>query len=190
MFGSALQDLRCGRLAAVVSLAILAALAGGAAPLRAEAAATLTLYSGQHEQSVNLLTADFQKRTGIAVKVKAGEAPEIANQIAEEGASSPADVYFTENSPELQLLDEKGLLAPVEAKTLARGSGAIQFAADGDWVGVLARENVLAFNTAMIQARPIAAFAPGSRQAGLERQDRHRAERCATSCRWSARSRR
>ena len=63
MFGSASQDLCRGKLAAVVSLAILAALAGGSAPSRAEDAPTLTIYSGQHEQSVNLLIADFQKRT-------------------------------------------------------------------------------------------------------------------------------
>ncbi len=150
MFGSASQDVRRGGLAAVVSLAILAALAGGSAPSRAEDAPTLTLYSGQHEQSVNLLIADFQKRSGIAVKVKAGEGPEIANQIAEEGASSPADVYFTENSPDLQLLSEKGLLAPVDAKTLAEIPSQYN-SPKGDWVGVLARENVLAYNTAMVK---------------------------------------
>ncbi len=92
MFGSASNCRYSSRFAAIVSLAILAAAVGGLAPSRAKDAATLTLYSGQHEQSVNLLIADFQKRTGIAVKVKAGEGPEIANQIAEEGASSPADV--------------------------------------------------------------------------------------------------
>ena len=128
------RSLRRGRLAAVVSLAILAALAGGSAPSRAEDAPTLTIYSGQHEQSVNLLIADFQKRTSIAVKVKGGEGPEIANQIAEEGSSSPADVYFTENSPELQLLSEKGLLAPVDAKTLAEIPSQYN-SPKGDWSG-------------------------------------------------------
>jgi iron(III) transport system substrate-binding protein len=150
MFGLASQDLRRGRHAAIVSLAILAALAGSSARSRAEDATTLTLYSGQHEQSVNLLTADFQKRSGITVKVKVGEGPEIANQIAEEGASSPADVYFTENSPELQLLSEKGLLAPVDAKTLTEIPSQYN-SPKGDWVGVLARENVLAYNTAMVR---------------------------------------
>ena len=110
---------------------------------------SLTLYSGQHEQSVNLLVADFLKRTGIAVKVHSGEGPEIANQIAEEGASSPADVYFTENSPELMLLSDKGLLAPVDPNTLTEVPARYD-SPKGDWVGVLAREDVLAFNTAMM----------------------------------------
>ena len=70
----------------------------GAAPSAARAA-SLNLYSAQHEQTVDLLTKAFTKETGIEVKVHAGEAPELASQLVKEGASSPADVFFTENSP-------------------------------------------------------------------------------------------
>jgi iron(III) transport system substrate-binding protein len=112
-------------------------------------AETLTLYNAQHEQMVAGITDAFTKQTGITVRVHSGEAPELANQIAKEGASSPADVYFTENSPELMLLDEKGLLAPVDPATLSQVPAKYS-AADGSWVGVLAREDVLAFNPAMV----------------------------------------
>ncbi|HEY6433883.1 MAG TPA: iron ABC transporter substrate-binding protein [Acetobacteraceae bacterium] len=124
---------------------IASAPAGGAAELPA-----LTLYSAQHHQMVDLLVQSFTKETGIKVRVHSGEAPEIANQIAQEGALSPADVYFTENSPELTLLDEKGLLAKIRPATLAEVPAQYS-AADGNWIGVLARENVLAFNPSMIQ---------------------------------------
>ena len=113
-------------------------------------AQTITLYSAQHEQVVDMLTAAFTKNTGIKVKVHEGEGPDIASQILQEGADSPADVFFTENSPELILLDEKGLLAPVAPATLAEVSAKYN-AADGAWLGVLARENVLDFNPSMIQ---------------------------------------
>ncbi len=119
-------------------------------PAVAAGPTVLTLYSAQHHQMVGLLTQTFTKQTGIQVRVHSGEAPEIANQIAQEGAQSPADVYFTENSPELTLLDEKGLLAKVDPSTLAQVPAKYS-AADGSWVGVLARENVLAFNPSMIQ---------------------------------------
>jgi iron(III) transport system substrate-binding protein len=112
--------------------------------------ASLTLYSAQHEQTVDLLTKAFTKETGIEVKVHSGEAPELASQIVKEGASSPADVFFTENSPELELLSEKGLLARVAPATLASVPTQDSSPA-GDWVGVLARENVLAFNKSMLQ---------------------------------------
>jgi iron(III) transport system substrate-binding protein len=117
---------------------------------------TLTLYSAQHHQMVNILIDGFTKETGIKVRVHSGEAPEIANQIAQEGARSPADVYFTENSPELTLLDEKGLLAKIDAATLAQVPARYS-SADGNWIGVLARENVLAFNPTMIQANQLPA---------------------------------
>ena len=120
-----------------------------AAPPRA-IAASLTLYAAQHQQTVDLLAKAFTTETGIDVKVHPGEPPELASQLVKEGASSAADVFFSANSPELELLSEKGLLVKVAPATLAavpaRDSGAA-----GDWVGVLARENVLAFNRDMIQ---------------------------------------
>jgi iron(III) transport system substrate-binding protein len=113
-------------------------------------AASLALYSAQHEQTVDLLSKAFTKETGIDVKVHSGEAPELASQLVKEGASSTADVFFTENSPELELLSEKGLLSKVAPATLASVPAA-DSGANGDWVGVLAREDVLAFNTGMVQ---------------------------------------
>jgi iron(III) transport system substrate-binding protein len=120
-------------------------------------AASLTLYSAQHEQTVDLLTKAFTKETGIDVKVHQGEAPELASQLVKEGASSPADVFFTENSPELELLSEKGRLSKVAPATLA-SVPAEDSGSASDWVGVLARENVLAYNTGMIQEAAL----PGS----------------------------
>lgn len=117
---------------------------------RAAAATTLTLYSAQHQQSVDMVINAFTKASGIEVRSHHGEAPEIAAQIIREGAHSPADVYFTENSPELVLLAEKGLLSKVSPKTLAQVPAKYS-APGGEWIGVLARENVLAFNPKMVK---------------------------------------
>jgi len=98
---------------------------------------------------VDMLTAEFTQETGIKVLVHTGEGPDVANQILQEGVDSPADVFFTENSPELNLLDEKSLLAPVSPATLAEIPAKYN-AADGDWLGILARENVLDYNPSLI----------------------------------------
>jgi iron(III) transport system substrate-binding protein len=112
-------------------------------------ASSITLYSAQHEQVVDMLTKDFEKESGISVKVRSGEGPALAAQLIAEGAKSPADVYFTENSPELELLSEKGLLAQTDPATFT--TVPVNYSSPKrDWVGVLARENVLAFNPKMI----------------------------------------
>ncbi|CAM2156062.1 Fe(3+)-binding periplasmic protein [Pararobbsia alpina] len=113
-------------------------------------AASLTLYSAQHEQLTELLAKDFEKASGISVRVRDGEGPALAAQLVAEGAATPADVYFTENSPELMLLEEKGLLAPVNADTL-KTVPARYDSPTGAWLGVVARENVLAYNTNKLQ---------------------------------------
>lgn len=118
-------------------------------PRRAQAAETLTLYNAQHPQVVSMLIKAFQTETGIGVRLHSGEDPEIANQILREGKSSPADMAFFENSPELTLLDQHKLLAPVDSATLAMVPRK-DSAADGNWLGVLARQNVLAWNPTLI----------------------------------------
>lgn len=119
-------------------------------------AASLTLYNAQHEQLVNLLVKDFQAQSGVSVRVRNGEGPELAAQLLKEGTASPADVYFTENSPELMLLEEKGLLAKVNPAALAVVPNRFNSPA-GQWLGVLARENVLAYNTGMIKPEQLPA---------------------------------
>ena len=133
----------------MLRLALPAGLCLGMVPSGA-LAESLTLYSAQHQQTVDLLTKAFTEETGIEIKLHSGEGPEVASQILKEGASSPADVFFTENSPELELLSEKGLLARVAPATLSSVPAQDNGPA-GDWVAVLARENALAFNKGMIQ---------------------------------------
>lgn len=134
-----------------IALAAAALLAAALAPPRQAAAAeTLTLYSAQHPQVVRMLTEAFTKETGIAVRIHSGEGPGIANQILREGKASPADVVFVENSPELVLLDEHHLLTAVTPATLALVPHS-DSAPDGHWLGVLARQNVLAWNPKLIK---------------------------------------
>lgn len=111
---------------------------------------TLTLYNGQHQQMVRLVVAAFEKDTGIHVKVRSGESPQIATTIIREGKHTPADVFFGENSPELERLQDKGLLAPVKPSTLKQIPSRYS-SAKGLWVGVLARQNVMTYNPHLIK---------------------------------------
>src|SRR3984885_5494363 len=62
---------------------------------------TITLYNGQHEQTTDALVKAFEKQTGVTVKVRSDDEDVLAQQIEQEGSHSPADVFYTENTPPL-----------------------------------------------------------------------------------------
>jgi iron(III) transport system substrate-binding protein len=115
------------------------------------AASSITLYSGQHEQTTQSLVTAFEEQTGIHVNVRYNDEDSFANEIVTEEAHPVADVFYTENSPALEYLQGKGLLAPVDAATLAE-TPAKYNSPQGDWVGVSARVSVLIYNPSLISA--------------------------------------
>jgi iron(III) transport system substrate-binding protein len=112
---------------------------------------TITLYNGQHLQTAEQLISAFEKKTGVNVVVRSDDEDVLADQIATEGSKSPADVFFTENSPPLESLQTRGLLAKVDAGTLAATPSRFN-SPQGDWAGVSARVSVLVYNPALISA--------------------------------------
>jgi iron(III) transport system substrate-binding protein len=109
----------------------------------------ITLYSGQHVQTADAMVAGFEKATGITVNIRSDDEDTLADQIVTEGAHSPADVIWTENSPALEYLQGKGLLTSVDPSTLAKVPSRYN-SPDGDWVGVSARVSVLIYNPSLI----------------------------------------
>jgi iron(III) transport system substrate-binding protein len=110
----------------------------------------LTLYNGQHIQTTQSLVSAFTAKTGIAVSVRSDDEDVLADEITAEGRNSPADVYFTENSPPLERLQAQGLLSPVAPGTLAKTPDRFS-SPEGDWVGVTARVSVMVYNTDLLR---------------------------------------
>ncbi|MGH3771911.1 MAG: substrate-binding domain-containing protein, partial [Pseudonocardiaceae bacterium] len=82
---------------------------GASSPPSDTAGQTITVYSGQHEQTAHMLADGFTAATGIKVALRSGDEAELANQILQEGTASPADVFYAENPPALEALREKDL---------------------------------------------------------------------------------
>ena len=106
----------------------------------------ITVYSGQHPETVSALVSAFETKTGINVSVRSDDEGVLAAQIVQEGSHSPADVFLTENSPALEELGGRGLLSRVAASTLAKTSAKYS-SPRKDWAGVSARVSVLVYNT-------------------------------------------
>jgi len=114
-------------------------------------AESITLYNGQHEQTADAMIAGFEKATGITVDVRNDDEDTLADEIVAEGSRAPADVIWTENSPALEYLQGKGLLAEVDPSTLAATPSRYDSPQD-DWVAVSARVSVMVYNPSLIAA--------------------------------------
>jgi len=112
---------------------------------------TITLYNGQHIQTTDSLVAAFERANpNITVAVRSDDEDTFDAEIVAEGSRSPADVFYTENSPALEYLQQRGLLATIDASTLAK-TPAKYNSPKGDWVGVSARVSVLIYNPSLIK---------------------------------------
>ena len=131
-----------GLAAAALTLPLLAACGGSGKP-------ALVVYNAQHEELISQVAKAFTKKTGIPVELRNGSDLELANQLATEGTASPADVFLTENSPGMTLVDSKHLFAKLDQTTLDQIPGQYR-PDDGDWTGFAARSTVLVYNKAKI----------------------------------------
>jgi iron(III) transport system substrate-binding protein len=133
----------------VGATAVAAALLALAAGCGGGGGESIVLYNGQHVQLTQAIVQAFQQKTGITVKTRTNDGVVLADQILQEGKSSPADVYLTENSPELMNLQEHGLLAKLSPSLLDQVPAAYR-SPQGDWVGVALRISCLVYDPAKI----------------------------------------
>ena len=105
----------------------------------------IVVYNAQHENLVQSWVDGFTKETGIKVTLRNGGDSELGNQLVQEGSASPADVFLTENSPSMVLVDNAKLFAPLDADTLKQVPTEFR-PAHGRWIGIAARSTVFVYN--------------------------------------------
>jgi iron(III) transport system substrate-binding protein len=106
----------------------------------------LLIYNAQHESLTKEWIDAFTKATGIKVTYRQGGDTELGNQLIAEGASSPADVFLTENSPAMAAVEKAGLFTQVDPATIAQVPAEYR-PSTNEWTGVAARTTVFAYNT-------------------------------------------
>src|ERR1700722_11257894 len=105
--------MRASAVFVVASVALAASGCGGGGGGR-----SIVVYNGQHLELTRAFVQAFKQATGISVRLRTDDSVVLSNQILQEGHSSPADVYITENSPDLVNLQEHGLLTTLPASVL------------------------------------------------------------------------
>ena len=136
------RDKRVIRAIALVAAgAALVACGGAPAPAPADQAGdgdgVLTIYSGRNEDLVGPLIAQLEAAVGTPVEVRYGSTGEMAAQLLEEGADSPADLFYAQDAGALGAVAEAGLLAPLPDDVLEPALEAYR-ATDSTWVATSA----------------------------------------------------
>ncbi|HCT5583446.1 TPA: iron ABC transporter substrate-binding protein [Enterobacter kobei] len=114
----------------------------------------IVVYNAQHENLVKSWVDGFTKETGIKVTLRNGDDSELGNQLVQEGSASPADVFLTENSPSMVLVDNANLFAPLDADTLKQVPAEYR-PAHGRWIGIAARSTVFVYNLAKLSEQQL-----------------------------------
>ncbi len=117
-----------------------------AAPL--PALADLTLYSGRGESLVAPIIAAFTAETGIDVNVRYAGTAELAILLQEEGAASPADLFWAQDAAALGSVADSFAPLPDD---LVSAVPASYRDAQNRWVATSGRGRVLAYSTERIE---------------------------------------
>lgn len=104
----------------------------------------VTVYSGRGEALIGPVIAQFERASGIKVNVRYGGTSELATLLKEEGAQTPADVFWAQDGGAL------GALAPLFADLPAEVNEGVseEFRnVNNKWAPTSGRSRVLAFST-------------------------------------------
>ncbi|MCO5156169.1 MAG: iron ABC transporter substrate-binding protein [Aquamicrobium sp.] len=108
----------------------------------------LTVYSGRGESLVGPVIAQFEKESGIKVNVRYAGTSELATLLTEEGAQSPADVFWAQDGGAL------GAIAPLFAVLPAEVNDGVSTEfrnVNNKWAPTSGRSRTLVYSTERVQ---------------------------------------
>ena len=105
---------------------------------------TLTIYSGRSETLVAPIIQQFDRTAGVKVQVKYAGTAQLAGTLLEEGANSPADIFFAQDPGGLGAVED--MLAVLPQEILRRVPDWARSPED-KWVGISGRARTVVYNT-------------------------------------------
>lgn len=110
----------------------------------------LTVYSGRDEKIMAPLIEKAKADLGLDIEVRHGDSAELAIALIEEGAKSPADVFYSQDAGALGAVAKNNLVTQLPDSLLQ--SVDEQFRSpQGSWVGISGRARVLDYNTKLVK---------------------------------------
>ena len=104
----------------------------------------LVVYSGRSKGLVHPIIKQFEKETGITVKVRYGNTAQLAVALLEEGEKSPADLFWAQDAGALGAVSKQGLFQTLPESILSKVPDKFRNA-EGTWTATSGRARVLAY---------------------------------------------
>lgn len=108
-------------------------------------AETLTLYSGRSKSLVDPIIRQFEKDTGIEVKVSYANTTQLANKLMIEGEKTSASLFWAQDAGALGAVSKKGLFAKLPESVFTKVPKTFRHS-DGMWVATSGRARVIAYS--------------------------------------------
>ena len=128
---------------------------GGAGVARAD----VVVYSARSSQyGPEPAFEAFTKKTGIPVKIFAGNSSELFERLKAEGDKTPADVLVTVDAGNLWNAARAGLLARIDSPEIQSSIPAHLRDPDSRWVGLTVRARTIMYNTKKVKPEELSTY--------------------------------
>ena len=128
------------------------------APGGVQANDDIVVYSSRNTQLIEPIFDAYSRETGNAISFITAGAGELIQRLDAEGALTKADVFLTVDVGMLWRAAEKGLLAPVESRTLRKNVPAHLRDTDGRWFGLSRRARVIVYASDRVDASELDSY--------------------------------
>ncbi len=108
-------------------------------------AETITLYSGRSKSLVDPIIQQFEKETGIEVKVSYANTTQLAAKLLTEGKKSPASLFWAQDAGALGAVSKEKLFEKLPKPILNKVPKTFRHV-DGLWIATSGRARVLAYS--------------------------------------------
>lgn len=114
----------------------------------------LVVYSGRSKGLVHPIIKQFEKETGITVKVRYGNTAQLAVALLEEGSKSPADLFWAQDAGALGAISKQGLFQALPESITSKIPDKFRNA-EGTWTATSGRARVLAYAPERVKAEEL-----------------------------------
>jgi iron(III) transport system substrate-binding protein len=119
---------------------------------RAEASATLNLYSARHYNTDEALYGNFADLSGVKINRIDAEPDPLLERLRAEGDKSPCDVLITTDAGRIERARQLGVLQPVASEVLTKAVPAHLRDPDNTWFGFSVRARVIVYSKERVPA--------------------------------------